>query len=152
MQKPSAGLQQPSIRWLTPEDFEYVCFDLARELLTYQEPIPDYSTRDNGLLESALGAPSQTFDQKLLYPTLQKQAAILFYSLIKNHPFRNGNKRIAVMALLAFLSINAKWINIEPKKLYEIACLASESLPNKRAETLNLLEKMITQDLIDYPI
>lgn len=55
MQKPSADLQQPSIRWLTPEDFEYVCFDLARELLTYQEPIPDYSTRDNGLLVT-LGA------------------------------------------------------------------------------------------------
>mgnify|MGYP001594990357 CR=1 FL=1 len=152
MQKPSADLQQPSIRWLTPEDFEYVCFDLARELLTYQEPIPDYSTRDNGLLESALGAPSQTFDQKLLYPTLQKQATILFYSLIKNHPFRNGNKRIAVMALLAFLSINAKWINIKPKKLYETACMVSESLPNKRNEILDLLEKMIIQDLIDYPI
>ncbi len=152
MQKPSADLQQPSTRWLTPEDFEYLCFDLARELLTYQEPIPDYSTRDNSLLESALGAPSQTFDQKLLYPTLQKQVTILFYSLIKNHPFRNGNKRIAVMSLLAFLSVNAKWINIKPKKLYEIACMVSESLPSKRSEILDLLEKMITQDLIDYPI
>lgn len=151
MRKPSEGLQQPSIKWLTSDDFEYLCFDLARELLTYQEPIPDYSTRDHALLESALGAPSQTFDQKLLYPTLQKQASILFYSLIKNHPFGNGNKRVAVMALLVFLSINAYWINTEPVKLYEIACTVSESLPSKRKDILELLEDMISQDLIFYP-
>ncbi len=139
------------MRWLEPEDFEFLCFDLTRELMTYQEPIPDYSTRDNGLLESSLGAPKQTFEQKLLYPTLEKQASILFYSLIKNHPFRNGNKRIAVMAILTFLSLNGKWINIDPINLYKLACLVSESNPKDRDKIFKLITKTITENLVDFP-
>ena len=122
MPKHSENSQQPEIKWLNSEDFEYLCFDLARELLSFKEPIPDYSSRDHSLLESALGAPSQTFGQQLLYPTLEKQGSILFYLLIKNHPFQNGNKRIAVMGLLTFLALNNKWINIKPEELYKLAC------------------------------
>ncbi|MDO8619010.1 MAG: type II toxin-antitoxin system death-on-curing family toxin [Candidatus Daviesbacteria bacterium] len=137
----------PTPRWLDIEDFQYLCFDLARELLTFAEPIPDYSTRDNGLLESALGAPRQTFDNKLLYPTLVKQSAILFYSLIKNHPFRNGNKRVAVMALLAFLSLNEKWLTMDDYDLYKLAQNVSESKPEKREQIIKDLEKIIEKSL-----
>lgn len=139
------------MRWLEPEDFEFLCFDLARELMTYQEPIPDYSTRDNNLLESSLGAPKQTFAGKLLYPTLEKQAAILFYSLIKNHPFKNGNKRIAVMALLTFLSLNGKWINIDPLDLYTLAVAVSESNPKGKNKILKIIEKRIKENLVKFP-
>lgn len=139
------------MKWLEPEDFKFLCFDLAKELMTYQEPIPDYSTRDNGLLESSLGAPKQTFGGKFLYSTFEKQAGILFYTLIKNHPFRNGNKRIAVMALLAFLSINGKWINIDPLSLYALACDVSESNPKDRDDILKTVEQQITVNLVDFP-
>lgn len=139
------------MKWLEPEDFEFLCFDLARELMTYQEPIPDYSTRDNNLLESSLGAPKQTFAGQFLYPTLEKQTSILFYSLIKNHPFRNGNKRIAVMALLAFLSLNGKWINIDPLELYTLAIAVSESNPKDINIILKIIEKRITENLVNFP-
>ena len=139
------------MKWLEPEDFKFLCFDLARELMTYQEPIPDYSTRDNSLLESSLGALKQTFGGKLLYPTFEKQVSILFYSLIKNHPFKNGNKRIAVMALLAFLSLNGKWINIEPLELYTLACDVSESDSKDRNRILKMIEEIVTKYLIDFP-
>lgn len=139
------------MRWLEPEDFQFLCFDLAKELMTYKEPIPDYSTRDNGLLESALGAPKQMFDGKFLYPSLQKQSVVLFYSLIKNHPFRNGNKRIAVMALLAFLSLNGKWVNIEPLDLYALACEVSESNSENRTQIFKIIEKTISENLIEFP-
>ncbi len=92
MPKPSKDSPTPD--WLEIEDFEFLCFEIARELLTFEEPILDYSTRDQALLESSLTSPKQTFGDKLFYPTLVKQAAILFYSLIKNHPFRNGNKEL----------------------------------------------------------
>lgn len=106
MRKPSGDLPlRKNTVWLTIDDFEFICFDFTREYLTFDEPIPDYSTKDSALLESALGSPRQTFGGKLLYPTLLKQASILFYSLIKNHPFKNGNKRIAVISLLVFLII-----------------------------------------------
>ncbi|MCL5784342.1 MAG: type II toxin-antitoxin system death-on-curing family toxin [Patescibacteria group bacterium] len=138
-------------KWLTPEDFQFLCFDLASELMSYGEPIPDYSTRENSLLESALGAPRQTYNNQLLYPTFTKQATILFYSLIKNHPFKNGNKRIAVMALLAFLSLNTKWINMEPLDLYKLACNVSESPSSDKDSILKKIEGIVTQSLVQFP-
>lgn len=151
MRKPLKDLQVCESKWLTPEDFKFLCFDLASELMSYEEPIPDYSTRENSLLESALGAPRQTYNNKLLYPIFPKQAAILFYSLIKNHPFKNGNKRIAVMALLTFLGLNTKWINIEPVKLYKLACDVSESKSSDKDSVLKIIENTITQSLVEFP-
>ncbi|MDR2787004.1 MAG: Fic family protein [Candidatus Accumulibacter sp.] len=52
--------------------------------------------RDGGLLDSALNAPFQTFGGQELYPSLVGKAARLGYSLIANHPFVDGNKRIGV--------------------------------------------------------
>ncbi len=150
MPKPLKDSLLPKTRWLEPQDFEFLCFDLAKELMTYQEPFPDYSTRDNALLESALGAPKQTFDGELLYPTLVKQAAILFYSLIKNHPFRNGNKRVAVMALLVFLSLNGKWLSMRPFDLYKLAQEVSKSDPKERTNIIHDLEKTIEVSLEDF--
>lgn len=150
MPKPSKGLPQPKTKWLESLDFQFLCFDLARELMTFEEPIPDYSTRDNSLLESALGAPRQTFGGNLLYPTLQIQAAILFYSLIKNHPFRNGNKRIAVMSLLTFLSLNGLWLSMKPLDLYKLAQEVSSSNPKDRDHILKDLEKTISKSLENF--
>ena len=62
--------------------------------------------RDEGLLESALAAPFQTFGGQELYPSLLDKAARLCYGLAKNHPFRDGNKRSAVHSMLVFLYIN----------------------------------------------
>lgn len=148
MQKPSEDSQPPK-RWLEAEDFQYLCFDLARELMSYGEPIPDYSTRDENLLSAALGAPRQTFGGAMLYPDLPEQASILLYTLIKNHPFRNGNKRIAVMTLLAFLSINDRWIDIDPIKLYEIATEVSKSKPADREKVFKTLVDLISKGLIE---
>ncbi|MCL4354504.1 type II toxin-antitoxin system death-on-curing family toxin [Patescibacteria group bacterium] len=151
MKKPSEGSHRPRPKrhFLKINDFQYLCFNLAVELLSFNEPIPHYETRDNALLESALGSPSQTFGGKYLYPTLIKQAAILFYSLIKNHPFKNGNKRIALISLFAFLRINEKWINAEPFKLYLLACTVSKSNPKEKDKYLNQIEKFIKENMID---
>jgi len=62
--------------------------------------------RDEGLLESALNAPFQTFDGEDLYKTVQSKAAKLGFLLVKNHPFIDGNKRIGILAMLVFLEIN----------------------------------------------
>lgn len=62
--------------------------------------------RDDGLLESALNAPFQSFGNTDLYPSLLEKAARLGYGLIKNHPFVDGNKRIGTHTMLVFLAIN----------------------------------------------
>ena len=72
---------------ITFNEVERISFRLAKELLSFNEPIPDFSTRFPNILESCLGAPFQTFSKKPLYRGLLGKAAILFYLLIKNHPF-----------------------------------------------------------------
>lgn len=69
------------------------------------------SLRDESLLESALNTPFQTFSGEELYPTIQRKAAMLCYTLINNHPFIDGNKRIGILILIAFLELNGIYLN-----------------------------------------
>lgn len=62
--------------------------------------------RDEGLLRSALAQPNAAFGDELLHPTLEAQAAAYLFHLAKNHPFVDGNKRIAVACCLVFLVLN----------------------------------------------
>lgn len=62
--------------------------------------------RDLGMLESALAQPRMTFGGAELYPTIIEKAAAFGFSLIKNHPFIDGNKRIGHAALETFLVLN----------------------------------------------
>lgn len=62
--------------------------------------------RDEGLLDSAIGTPFQTFAGQDLYPTVLEKAVRLGFGLIRNHPFIDGNKRIGTHAMLVFLDLN----------------------------------------------
>ena len=62
--------------------------------------------RDEGLLESALAQPFASFDGRDLYPTIAEKAARLAFGLARNHPFLDGNKRVATACLGAFLRLN----------------------------------------------
>lgn len=77
--------------------------------------------RDEGLLDSAIHAPLQSFGGEELYPTLLEKAARLWYGLIKNHPFIDGNKRIGTHAMLVFLDINHETILYEDEDLINAA-------------------------------
>jgi death-on-curing protein len=68
--------------------------------------------RDLGLLESALGQPRQTFGGEDLYPGLVEKAAALGYSLINNHPFIDGNKRIGHASMEAMLMLNGHELSV----------------------------------------
>jgi death-on-curing family protein len=110
-------------------EVEYIAFELARKLMVWDEPIPEFGTRYPGRLESCLAQPFQTFSRRLLYPGLISKAAILFYLMNKNHPFENGNKRIAVTTLLYFLGRNDKWLKTTNERLYEFAKEVAASDP-----------------------
>jgi death-on-curing protein len=62
--------------------------------------------RDLGALESALAQPRQSFSGQDLYPDLPAKAAALCFSLVLNHPFVDGNKRIGHAAMETFLMVN----------------------------------------------
>ena len=62
--------------------------------------------RDEGLLESALEGAFATFDGKDLYPSKEEKGARIGYTLISNHAFVDGNKRIGMYVMLTFLEVN----------------------------------------------
>ena len=71
-----------------------------------QNSIVSAGIRDKSLIESAVNAPFQTFDNMELYPTVEEKAARLGFSLTNNHAFVDGNKRIGMYVLLTFLETN----------------------------------------------
>ena len=84
---------------------------LLHKLIT-EETGGDPNVRDTTLLESALESAFQTFDGQELYPSKEEKGARLGYSLISNHAFVDGNKRIGMYIMLTFLEVNG--IRISP--------------------------------------
>ena len=131
------------IKPITIQEVEHIAFVLARELMTYNEPIPDFHTRFPRRLESCLLTPFQRFAGKALYRSLIAKATILFYLMIKNHPFQNGNKRIAVTTLLVFLAKNDKWLSVSPEALYSLSLLVASSDPKIKPLILKTIESYL---------
>ena len=76
--------------------------------------------RDEGMLDSALNTPFQTFAGKDVYPSLQQKAARLCFGLVKNHPFADGNKRIGAHVMLVFLALNGIELQHTQAELSEV--------------------------------
>jgi death-on-curing protein len=90
------------MRYLTDEQ---VLFLHARLIA---ETGGSHGVRDLGMLQSAVARPQASFEGADLYPDLCTQAAALFDSLVRNHPFVDGNKRTAITAAALFLKINGR--------------------------------------------
>lgn len=137
------------IKELSVKEIEYCAFILAKQSMTYDEPIPDFITRFPNILESCLIVPFQRFNRKSLYKGITEKAAILFYLMIKNHPFQNGNKRIAITTLFVFLHKNKKWLRVDNKELYNFSVWVAESNSKLKEETVKAVEKFLKTYLID---
>lgn len=76
--------------------------------------------RDEGILQSALSAPMQTYDSTELFPTVIEKAARLACGLTQFHPFVDGNKRIGAHALIVLLELNNIHLLYTQKELSDI--------------------------------
>jgi death-on-curing family protein len=94
---------------------------LVAELWPADQPVSPREFRDKGLLDSAVSRPFQTAFGEQLHKTIFEKAAALFHSLIANHPFANGNKRTAVMALDHFLLANGFFLLLPEGMMYDLA-------------------------------
>ncbi len=113
--------------YLDKQLMEKMCHPLAVAIFNNtNDPIPSFQLHATPLLESSLGTPKQTYGGKDLYATLIDKAIILYFSLIKNHPFQNGNKRIATTSLLVFLWINDYWLKVSDEELAQWAIDVAE--------------------------
>ncbi len=75
---------------------------------------------DEGLLESALAQPQQTFFGELLHPTIADQASAYLYHLAKNHAFEDGNKRTALGVTETFIRLNGYNLELSNEELFEL--------------------------------
>lgn len=136
--------------YLDAELMEKMCHRLAVAVFdTQDDPIAPFREHERSLLDSALNLPKQTFGGSELYPTLVDKAAVLYYTLNKNHPFRNGNKRIATASLLVFLFINNKWLDAGKNEVVQKALTVAESKPEVREAIVIELKQWIGVHLID---
>lgn len=127
---------------------EHIVFTLARRHLSYNEPIPDFNTRFPNRLESCLAAPFITFGGKELYPDFTAKASILFYLMIKNHPFKNGNKRVAMTTLFYVLARQKKWLKVDIKVLYNFAVWVAESPADAKEEMSEYINKFLQKYMV----
>ena len=83
--------------------------------------------RDMGLLDLSLNGAFQTFDGNDIYPTIQDKAARLAFSIVKNHPFVDGNKRIGLFVMLVFLELNGIELDYTQQELIELGLGLADS-------------------------
>jgi len=101
------------------------------QLLIYHQKIMKVTggadgVRDQGVLESALGKAEQTFDGEELYPGLTRKVSVVTFSLIKNHGFVDGNKRIGVAVMLLLLRLNGYSIRYSQDELVQLGLGTAE--------------------------
>lgn len=85
-----------------------------------------------GRLETAVGAPRQSMFGDDLYPTLPDKGAALFRGIIGGHPFSDGNKRVALLALCELLGRNGATLNASNDDVYQLAISAASSLDREQ--------------------
>lgn len=99
--------------------------------------------------KSSLGAISQTYDDKDVYPSIAEKAANLLYLVIKDHPFYDGNKRIGALLFVIFLTINDYHLTengetkISDRALTALALLIAESNPSEKGLLTALICKLL---------
>ena len=136
------------MKTVTVKEVEYISFSLAQKLLSFNEPIPNFSTRFPNILESCLAIPFQIFLGKSPYSNFIAKASILFYLLVKNHPFQNGNKRIAMTTLFVFLYKNNKWIKADSQELYNFTMWIAQSPADAKDESVRATENFLRKHMV----
>lgn len=76
--------------------------------------------RDGGLLESAAARPQTSVFGEDAYPTLEDKAAALVHSIARNHALVDGNKRLALAGLIAFLGVNGRRLTLTNDEAYDL--------------------------------
>jgi death-on-curing protein len=87
-----------------------------------------HGVRDLGMLLSALGRPRATFGDDELYPDLFSKTAALMDSLVRNHPFMDGNKRTAIVSSGIFLRLNGFQLKVKNEEMvrFTLACAQAQ--------------------------
>lgn len=109
------------IHYLKPEQVLFIHNQLIEETGGL------HGVRDLSMLLSAMGRPLATFDGRDLYDGLFSKGAALLDSLIRNHPFVDGNKRTAITSAGLFLQINGYSLQVENEEMVRFTLICAQS-------------------------
>lgn len=78
------------------------------------------------------------------------KGALLFYLMIKNHPFQDGHKRLAIATLLNFLTKNDQWLDVKNDQLYDFTKMVAASDARKKDEVMDAINHFIADHLVSF--
>jgi death on curing protein len=93
---------------------------LADLMHVAERTLGEVAVRDHGLLESAVARPRATVFGADAYPSLDEKAAALVHSIARNHALVDGNKRLALMGLIAFYGVNGRRMTLTNDAAYDL--------------------------------
>lgn len=113
------GHTREPLRHLDSAEIEAIHFRIAEDFAETPDPIAPAGVRSRSLLESAASRSSTGMGGVIKYPTVEMAAAAMMHSIIQNHPFFNGNKRTALVSLLAFLDENGLMLECSQDEIFK---------------------------------
>jgi len=134
---------------LTYEETTKNINDLKQNLVRQKLASDNFGLENGQALRGLIGAISQTFDNKELYPSIEEKAANLLYFVIKDHPFVDGNKRVGSTLFIYFLSKNNYLFKdngeakINDRALVALALLVAVSNPQEKDIIIKLIINLI---------
>jgi death-on-curing protein len=102
----------------------------------------DYAVRDYGLLEAGLARTQATAFGKDAYPDLNAKAAALLHSIARNHALVDGNKRLALAALIAFYGLNGRRLTLTNDEAYDLVMSVAEG----RLDTVDAIAAVLATE------
>lgn len=122
---------------------------LKTDLINKKEASELFGNEKDGSFKGILGSISQTVFGELAYPSVEEQAVQLLYSIIKGHPFSDGNKRIGAFIFVWFLEQNKHHLNktgerkVNDNTLVTLALIVAQSPPEQRDNIQKLIMNII---------
>lgn len=145
----SENLNKDLIYIINYDDVKNAIEQLKKELIAKGEASDLFGNEKDDSFQGILGSISQTVFGELAYPTIEEQAVQLLYSIIKGHPFSDGNKRIGSFMFVWFLEQNRHHLNdngerkINDNTLVTLALAVAQSLPEQRETVQKLIMNLI---------
>lgn len=119
---------------------------LKSTLIIQQEATPLFGFEREEAFKQIIGSIHQTFDSTMLYPSVFERAAHLFYFTIKDHPFSDGNKRVASFMMLLYLSAHEVEITLSNEALVALALLVAQSQPSDKDIMVRLVLNLLIKE------
>ena len=134
---------RPSVGVLDVGTAKAAVAELRRELMARKKASSLFGRPRGDALEAILGNIEQTMFGKPLYRSREEKAANLLYLVVKDHPFADGNKRIASLLFLLYLKQEGVAHTLNPQALTALALLLAESAPASKDLMIRLIVNLL---------